>query len=306
MIDIIGEAEAIRLAIPQLKIKVLNLFTKKNTIFANSAQHFVNILKEKGLFEAFGLNQNDIIDLRNFDSIEISSCFFIGQYRNSGMYKIFVDSLEKDWEKDSSKILLKIVQKSMRKKFLKEETRLPDKKIFISRMKHNDSARILSETIQGIFHGYPMNETKEHAEKNNLAKNLLSQYNYLAWTDRVLAKKDEEKIEKFFKENGYEIVDLSNYPSLFDQAKLFNSAKYVVGLAGAAFLNTMFCSEDASVLVLNTVDTYSFPHETYVKYFGIKNSFVTPRRKLWKEKPNSSNHIISEVKRNNPEFLGML
>ena len=135
---------------------------------------------------------------------------------------------------------------------------------------------------------------------------MLTGYDYVEWTDRVPSKKDEERIEKFFKESGYEIVDLSDYPSLFDQAKLFNSAKYVVGLAGASFLNTMFCSKQANILVLNTADSYNFPHETYIKYFGVKNSFVTPRRKLWKEMPNSASHIISEVKRNNPEFLGML
>jgi hypothetical protein len=306
VVDIIGEAEAIKLAIPELKIKILNLFTKEDSVFVDSTKNFVDVLKEKGFFEAFGLNENDVIDLRNFDSIEISACFFIGRYRESGMYKIFVDRTENLWEEDSSSILFKIVQKSMKEKFLKKEVSVPYKKIFISRMKNNDSSRILSETIQGIFHGYPMNENEKHVEKNELAKLLLSRYDYVTWTDRVPSKKDEEKIEKFFKENGYEIVDLSDYPSLYDQAKLFSSAKYVAGLAGAAFLNTMFCSKEANVLVLNTADSYSFPHETYIRYFGIKNSFIVPRRKLWKEMPNSASYIISEVKRNNPEFLGML
>jgi hypothetical protein len=306
VVDLVGEVELIKLAIPQLKIKILNFFTKENSVYANSIKNFVDVLKEKGFFEAYELNENDIIDLRNFDSIEISSCFFIGNYKESGMYKIFVDSLEEDWEETRTGHLLKVVQKSMREKFLKKDLPSPYKKIFISRMRHNDSARILSETIQGIFHGYPMNESEKHIEKNSLAKLLLNEYSFITWTDRVPTKRDENKIENFFRENGYEIIDLSDYPSLFEQAKLFNSAKYIVGLAGAAFLNTMFCNKEANVLVLNTADSYNFPHEIYIKYFGIKNSFVTPRRKVWKEMPNSATHIISEVKRNNPEFLGML
>jgi capsular polysaccharide biosynthesis protein len=81
---------------------------------------------------------------------------------------------------------------------------------------------------------------------------------YIARKTRPIQNSIE--IEKIFANNGYHIVFLEDL-TIFEQAKLFNSATIIAGLHGAGFTNLIFASSKLKVLELQNyavVPTYYF------------------------------------------------
>jgi capsular polysaccharide biosynthesis protein len=75
---------------------------------------------------------------------------------------------------------------------------------------------------------------------------------------RYLSKDDETMIENFFKNMGYQVIDCSNY-SVEEQISIAYNSTHIVGIAGAAFVNTIFCNSNANVISLNISDIQNFP-----------------------------------------------
>jgi hypothetical protein len=108
-----------------------------------------------------------------------------------------------------------------------------------------------------------------------------------------------------FEYHGYTVVNPGDRGSVSEQAKLFNSAKYVAGLAGAGFMNCLFCNSETQVLVLNAGDGYRFPHDKVVESFGLK-TFLCPQRMPWRPwdtEALTAQAILDTVKKNYPNFL---
>ena len=59
--------------------------------------------------------------------------------------------------------------------------------------------------------------------------------------------KDSEKLENYFLNKGYEIIELDNM-SFFEQIKIFNSAKYLISFSGSSFTNIIFCKPNTKIL----------------------------------------------------------
>ncbi|MBO0799178.1 MAG: DUF563 domain-containing protein, partial [Blastocatellia bacterium] len=68
-------------------------------------------------------------------------------------------------------------------------------------------------------------------------------------SDRTRQLENEEEIKSLCVEAGFEVIRPDDY-SLRQQAELFNSAKIVVGVKGAALTNLLFCTSSASAVVL--------------------------------------------------------
>ena len=64
---------------------------------------------------------------------------------------------------------------------------------------------------------------------------------------RTIRKLDS--IEAFFTKNGFKIIDPAGF-SFLEQAEVFKNAKEVVGIAGAAMTNTIFCATGTRILHL--------------------------------------------------------
>ncbi len=63
---------------------------------------------------------------------------------------------------------------------------------------------------------------------------------------------DEEKIEKYFTDHGFEIVYPENFKTFEDQINFFNEVKTVVSLSGAGLSNAIFMQQGSNVIELLT------------------------------------------------------
>jgi hypothetical protein len=308
--DILAEIELIKKEYPDIKIKILNLYNKEPNNHYNKATYIADIFKSKGIFDAYGLKEEDVIELYDFSAINIKS-LYLRSAPSHGMSDLFFKNINYFWSSQDSgqpfsEHWATFLINGVRPRFLLEENKNPQKKIFISRMKENNNKRILSEIIQKIVYGYSISEKDNYDEGLlGLAWSLVEDWDYREWVDRTMTKQEEEKLESFFRDAGYEIIDFSDYKTFYEQAKIVNSSKHIVGISGAGFVNACFANSNARVLILNTCDYYKFPHEKVVSSFGLEVS-VSPRRRVWQSKRYSAKEIIASVKRNHSSFLDMV
>lgn len=93
--------------------------------------------------------------------------------------------------------------------------------------------------------------------KNFMNKLILDSYKNKIFPDKIyINRKDghtlryiinEEEIEFKLKKNGFASITMSDY-SFIDQVKIFNNAKTIIGLHGAAFANLVFCRPSTKIL----------------------------------------------------------
>lgn len=82
----------------------------------------------------------------------------------------------------------------------------------------------------------------------------------------------------FLLRNGFKIVKLENY-SFFNQVKLFNKAKIILGIHGAGFANIIFCKKNTKVIELATKSSgdaiKNLAKKCNLKYFRIINKNIS-------------------------------
>lgn len=108
--------------------------------------------------------------------------------------------------------------------FIKNKDVLPSKKIYLSRKVVNNTKDILYGSDDII----------------QINKKLF---------DRI---DDEDKLEKYFSENGFEIVYPENFNTFEEQINFFNEVKTVVSLSGAGLSNAIFMQPGSNVVELLT------------------------------------------------------
>jgi hypothetical protein len=287
--DVLLEVEAIKSILSDVKIKIINLGNELEFVGA------VRYLKEKGFFRAYDLTDEDVIDLSDIGQLNISSLFFINTKYNPVASKIVNYNFTMRRLEDMN-TWGKFSVNALRSRFIDHNDK---NKIFITRLLENDKYRKIIEAMRKTINQEPLSEE----EDTILFGRQISDYKELL--GRVMDREEEILLEKMFSDAGYRIVNPNEYGDMHAQADMFNSAKYVVGLSGAAFINCCFCSKDAEVLVLNPSDKYTFAHDKIIESFGIK-AYLCPKRMPWKDKPNTAKEIFDAVKRNHPQFLDMV
>jgi hypothetical protein len=289
--NVLSEIEIIKSMFPKVKIKILNLCDKE--IFKFLIEKF----KKTDTFKVYGIEDSDIINFEENDFIKIKSLFFIYTQFNPIASKIASHNFDYSGDRKGKKLVWSyLIEKPVRDRFLINDQIINDRKIFLSGMKSNNIKRATANLIYKRVFGHSMSlkETKTLIG--------LRVENYQDFVDRLMTESEELKLEKMFKEAGYEIIDPENLKSIYDQAALFASASHVVGLAGASFINSIFCKKDTQILILNSSDSYSFPHKEIVASFGLDVK-TSPRQKPWRDYTYSAEMIFNLVKRDFPSFL---
>jgi hypothetical protein len=205
--------------------------------------------------------------LNKLDSLNIKISFLnMNNYENVSFENIFIISSE-----FNSYISLKEINTEafvgpnvtvplLQKTFRLTEGPAENNKIFITRKSENSKVRNLKKNMDVIKQKFP-NGVKRY--KNNIGIGNLEKINH-----RFISMQDEEMIEDFFKNKGYQIIN----PELLtfkEQLELFYTADVVAGLSGAAFINTIFCKNNAKVIILNTSTGYSFWHHLWPHQAGL-------------------------------------
>jgi hypothetical protein len=293
MYDILMEIEIIKKFYPTLKIIFLNESK------GHDHKRMTSIFKNLKITEAYNITKDNMISLKDFSVMTIEQLLFIFPLKDSiPSYLLKADTFDFSYPK--TKNWGSLMKESLSSRFLSNNSG-SGRKIFISRINENDKKRTRSEIIQKLVFGYSISKENYDYDDLEMAWNLPST-EYRSWVDRPMIKREEVLLEKMFKDAGYEIVNPSEYKDVYEQAKLFNSAKYIVGLSGAGFVNCCFCNKDAKVLILNSCDYYTFPHENIVASFDLDVA-VSPKRRPWRDSTYKATGIFESVKKYHPEFL---
>jgi hypothetical protein len=289
--NVLSEIEIIKSMFPSIKIKILNLCEKETFAF------LIEKFKKTDAFKVYGIEDSDIINFEENDFIKIKSLFFIYTEYNPIASKVASHNFDYSGDRTGKKLVWSyLIDKPVRNRFLLNDQITNNRKIFLSGMKSNTVKRATANLIYKRVFGYSLS-SKETKFLDNMRVE-----NYPDFVDRLMTESEELKLEKMFKEAGYEIIDPEDLISICDQAALFASASHIVGLAGASFINCIFCKKDTKVLILNSSDSYSFPHKEIVASFGLDVS-ISPVQKTWRNYTYPAKMIFNLVKRDFQSFL---
>jgi capsular polysaccharide biosynthesis protein len=249
-----------------------------------------------GILEAYSISDEDIIDLTIEGEVVVKELLFIyNAYDN--ITRPIVELSHYFGNNDNYATWSLEYSPLIKKRFLKNKKIVGNRKLFISRSHDDKRLRQYSEILNKVFNGYPLNK------EETLTFNRLPPEQYGEYADRTMTIYDEKRLEKFFKNAGYEIVDPGqSIPSIFDQAELYNSASHIVALQGAGLANCCFANSNVKVLILNNTDSYTFPHFEIVKSLGI-SCVQSPPKMIKSNRSYNAREIFESVKRDYPEFL---
>jgi hypothetical protein len=216
------------------------------------------------------LSPESYIKLSEYSRVYFKSVSFITNdsvpilQKNLGEYIITSPALRTN----STSLLLDSGRQLNSKLSKYKSTRLPTKKIYVSRKKEDrvvesylDSFyEYLKFGIQGVTSNKKFIEDVDKAindslfnQKNAHARILDYQFRYAA--QRLLIELEHEKLETFFSSLGYEILDASEY-TFSDQIGIFSEATHIVGIAGGGLTNVIFCDPSTKVSVLSPTNTF--------------------------------------------------
>ena len=287
---VLAQAEIIKKYFPNSKIKIFQLCGKTDF------DYYLSVLKNRGILEAYGIENEDIIDLTIHGEIEIEDLLFIyNDFNDIASPIISVDYL---FEKHASHAEWSLEYLNLLKtRFLKNKNIQGKRKLFISRSFDDKRLRSLSEIVHKVFNGYPLSKEEIKIFNNIHPKK------YAEHADRTMSLDDEKKLEKKFEDAGYEIIDPGQaLNTTYEQAELYNSASHIVTLPGAGLANLCFANENVKVLILNNTDSYAFPHLEIAQSLGIY-CVESPKRIKYSNRVYRTEEIFESVKRDYPEFL---
>jgi hypothetical protein len=197
--------------------------------------------------------------LNHLKSLNIKISFLnINDYKSVSFKNIFIINSEfnsyiniKEVNSETAYCGPNLVVPLLQKAFRLTEGPKKNNKIFITRKSENSKVRNLKKRMDVIKQRFP-NGIKKYIKKIGIG-------NFEKINHRFISMQDEEMLEDFFKNKGYQIIN----PGLLtfkQQIELFYTTDVVAGLSGAAFINTIFCKDKAKVIILNTSTGYSFEH----------------------------------------------
>jgi hypothetical protein len=276
--DVLGQYGILKKYIPDLEIFCLIYDSEKMNKFT------VEVLKEFDVPEE-NLLSIDSRKVFNFKNVFYIYNYYMGILREHEMLlpPTLVDPSFNNYQTGSIS--------SMVERFKKYQQRgAATKKIFISRKKENEKLRRLKALAEN-------NKNKELSWFFNDQNEEFQSLSITESVQRYVSLEDELKIEEYFKQKGYEIVDPSKL-SYAQQVFLYNSSTHVAGIAGAGLYNTIHCKPDTKVFIINTSDIYRFWHDYFPKS-ATKNVYSIPEIDINKNKYFSADEIISIIENEN-------
>lgn len=124
----------------------------------------------------------------------------------------------------------------------------PHLKIYVSRKAEHSKIKSFYDLID------------QDQKDSTVQKTMLGEDQYLERSlYRYFDPEEEEKLEKFFADHGYSVIDFSDM-SLLEQIIVSSSAKVMAGFHGAGMLNAAYMQKDTTVMLLNTCNVNTFYH----------------------------------------------
>jgi hypothetical protein len=193
----------------------------------------------------------EITDINNYKEVIIENSFAISTETSQYTIKSELFGLAGH----SPELTVPLIQRALGLDF----KAVPKNKIFITRMHENNKTRRMKKTLEY----WSLKDLKEKEKY----KNKIGYSNYEKIVSRFISLQEEIDLENFFKNMGYIIINPSLY-SAEKQIEIFSMASHVAGLAGAGFINTIYCKPGAIVTILKTNTDYEFTHGDWARAAG--------------------------------------
>jgi len=102
---------------------------------------------------------------------------------------------------------------------------------------------------------------------------------YLSRENSGLRRKfNESEVIELVKQNKFEIMYPENY-SIFDQAKMFNDAEFIIGATGAAMTNIVFCNSNCKIICLTNFNIPFSGFSTIANFTGAEMIYLSDSKK---------------------------
>lgn len=129
-----------------------------------------------------------------------------------------------------------------------------NKKLYVTRKKENEVIRLHYEALNAVKYKTHFDislDSRKNAYKwaSELDSKQLDA-ELLEVSRRYLRKDIEDYIESYFLAKGYISVSPGDL-SVEDQISIFRSASHVAGIVGGGMINTVFCPEDAIIIIIS-------------------------------------------------------
>jgi hypothetical protein len=128
------------------------------------------------------------------------------------------------------------------------------KKFFISRQRYN-------ENYKKEIEYYSSREFLSDEEKGRLI-----------WA-KARSTPQEVEIQAFFEQNGYTVVYAEDY-TLFEQIKMFSSAKEIASISGTGLFNAFWCDKNTKVFEILSSVGYKYHYKEFAKYSGADHEYI--------------------------------
>lgn len=123
--------------------------------------------------------------------------------------------------------------------------------------------------------------------------NIKHSQSYLDWIKTRIFP-EEYCLTKYFKEQGYHIVNFEGMPYIQQLQTLYN-ATHVAGIIGSGLLNTLICNKNTQVFEIHISKPYYFSYDYVAKVFDLNHKIIDVRF----IEDRTDEKIIEEVKKFN-------
>jgi hypothetical protein len=261
LLDYVGQYFLLKQRFPKIKpVFITYQHGEKKKLIKDHGKLSRNMYR---VLDLAGFNCEEIIDLKEFSSITFKETCFINVFQNQYLAKV--------GNKGIASSDMSYASRPLKDLFSVKEKLKGSKKFFITRVPENSYLR----EIIGKTEKYIIKEKLEYLRSTTF-------YHESVKHCRRISLDDELFLETFFKNNGYEIINPSDY-EFEEQVRIFSSATHIAGLAGAGFINAIFPNQKAKIFILNPNTGYNFDHGSIPKILG-HDVYYIPELKKESEK----------------------
>ena len=168
-------------------------------------------------------------------------------------------------------LAIDLIVKSFSNVFSKDKT----EKYFISRERYN-------------------NQYKKEIDYFSLKNNLSLEEEQQFYRAKIRYCENEKQIQEIFIKNGYSVV----YPEdhgLFDQIKMFSSAKNIASISGASLFNILWGNSGTQIFEILSVPGYRYHYKEFANQVNVKHTYINIINYTIKDATNKILKIISNT-----------
>lgn len=252
IVDCIGQFEFLKKIIPDLNLYFVSDYSH-NIKYHFETSHGTYIRDLAGIY---GISSDDVICLKENNNVMFENVYYFNNIFNNFINKLDGNNILYWTDGDDFSYYNLELVKSLREKFLPLIKKSEVGKIFITRKKENSGLI----RIRHLWHKEQL-DTLSAEERNEFRKSIAKFGGFNSIEDNVIFRiqeeEDVEKMESFFEEQGYTIVNPADY-SFIDQISLFNNASHIASVKGTGLANMIFASNDCHITIINPNAKYHF------------------------------------------------